>query len=172
VSDRLASGTVVCVSEGDPIDVVQSVGELDEVVVALRDFLHRSGAVRAVAALDHCDAVVDCPRFAPIEVEREGHIVVIPHGLALNAQPPDLPSFEQPPPFEIDPAHGEVTAPLGSLESLGCAVRALAVALSHHAVVVASFATTTPDVLLSVSAREGEPVIIALGEEIFELEGC
>ncbi len=159
-------------SDGEPIDVVGSVGELDEVVVALRDFLHRSGAVRAVAAIDHCNAVVDCPRFAPIEVERDGHIVVVPHGLEFDVPPPALPAFEQPPPFEIDPSHGEVTAPLGSLESLGTAVRALAVALSHHAVVVASFQTTTPDTLLSVSAREGEPVIVALGEEIFELEGC
>jgi hypothetical protein len=158
------------VSEGDPIDLVQSVGELDCVVVALRDFLHRSGALRAVAAVD--DAVVDCPRFAPVEVERDGRIVALPHGLELDAKPPVLPAFDQPPPFEVDPEHGQVSAPLGNLEALGGAVRALAGALSPHAVVVASFATTTPDVLLSVSARDGEPVIVALGEEIFELEGC
>jgi hypothetical protein len=158
------------VTEGDPIDLVQSVGELDCVVVALRDFLHRSGALRAVAAVDH--AVVDCPRFAPVEVERDGHIVALPHGQALDAKPPALPPFDQPPPFEIDPEHGEVRAPLGNLEALGTAVRALACALSPGAVVVASFATTTPGMLLSVSARDGEPVVIALGEEIFELEGC
>lgn len=157
-------------SEGDPIDLVQSVGELDSVVVALRDFLHRSGALRAMAAVDQ--AIVDCPRFAPVEVERDGCIVALPHALELNAQPPVLPAFEQPPPFEIDPAAGEVRAPLGNLQALGSAVRALAGALSTGAVVVASFATTTPDVLLSVSARDGEPVVIALGEEIFELEGC
>ena len=51
-------------------------------------------------------------------------------------------------------------------------MRALAGSLSPGAVVVASFVTTTPDTLLSVSAREGEPIVIALGEEIFELEGC
>jgi hypothetical protein len=158
------------VTEGDPIDLVQSVGELDSVVVALRDFLHRSGALRAVAAVG--DAVVDCPRFSPVEVERDGRIVAIPHALALDAQPPVLPAFEQPPPFDVDPEHGAVRAPLGNLQALGSAVRALAGALSDHAVVVASFATTTPDVLLSVSARDGEPVIVALGEEIFELEGC
>ena len=63
----------VPVSADDRIDVVGSVGELDcVVVVALRDFLHRSGAVRAVAAVDHAHAVVDCPRFAPVEVERDG----------------------------------------------------------------------------------------------------
>jgi hypothetical protein len=138
------------VSADDRSDVVQTVGELDCVVVALRDFLHRSGAVRAIAALDHAHAIVDCPRFAPVEIERD----------------------DQPPPFEIDTEHGEVTAPLGSLESLGGAVRALAGSLSPGAVVVASFATTTPDTLLSVSARQGEPIVIALGEEIFELEGC
>ncbi len=157
-------------TEGDPIDLVQSVGELDCVVVALRDFLHRSGALRAVAAVNH--AVVDCPRFAPVEIERDGRIVAIPHGLKLDAVAPTLPAFDQPPPFEVDPEHGEVRAPLGNLEALGAAVRALAGSLSGNAVVVASFATTTPDLLLSVSAREGEPVVIALGEEIFELEGC
>lgn len=159
-------------TEGDPIDLVQSVGELDCVVVALRDFLHRSGALRAVAAIDHAHAVVDCPRFAPVEIERDGRIVAIPHGLELDAVAPPLPAFDQPPPFEVDPEHGEVRAPLGNLEALGAAVRALAGSLSSGAVVVASFATTTPDLLLSVSAREGEPVVIALGEEIFELEGC
>ena len=157
-------------TEGDPIDLVQSVGELDCVVVALRDFLHRSGALRAVAAVDH--AIVDCPRFAPVEIERDGQIVAIPHGLALDAIAPVLPAFEQPPPFEVDPEHGEVRAPLGSLQSLGSAVRALAGSLASGAVVVASFATTTPDLLLSISARENEPVVVALGEEIFELEGC
>lgn len=159
-------------SADDRSDVVQTVGELDCVVVALRDFLHRSGAVRAVAALDHAHAIVDCPRFAPVEIERDGVIVAVPHSVELDAQPPELPAFDQPPPFEIDTEHGEVTAPLGSLESLGGAVRALAGSLSPGAVVVASFVTTTPDTLLSVSARQGEPIVIALGEEIFELEGC
>src|SRR4029077_16406533 len=140
----------------------QTVGELDCVVVALRDFLHRSGAVRAVAALDHAHAIVDCPRFAPVEIERNGVIVAVPHSVELDAQPPELPAFDQPPPFEIDTEHGEVTAPLGSLESLGGAVRALAGSLPPGPVVVASFATTTPDTWLSVSARQGEPIVIAL----------
>jgi hypothetical protein len=36
----------------EPIDLVGSVGALDEVVVTLREFLHRSGAVRAVAVVE------------------------------------------------------------------------------------------------------------------------
>ena len=35
----------------DAIELVGSVGPLDTVVVALREFLHRSGAVRAVAGV-------------------------------------------------------------------------------------------------------------------------
>ena len=90
-------------TSGDPIDVVQTVGELDCVVVALRDFLHRSGAVRAIAALDHAHAIVDCPRFAPVEIERDGKIVAVPHSVALDAEPPDLPAFAQPFPSKPTP---------------------------------------------------------------------
>ena len=58
----------------DAIELVGSVGPLDAVVVALREFLHRSGAVRAVAVVDRepgeGPAVVDCARLAPIDALR------------------------------------------------------------------------------------------------------
>ena len=58
---------------GEPtVDLVASVGALDEVVETLRDVLHRSGALRLIAALDQDPPViVDAGRLKPIEVRTD-----------------------------------------------------------------------------------------------------
>src|SRR5882762_6320657 len=93
----------------EPIDVVASAGDLDPVVVLLREFLHRSGALRAVALLpdptaaDGSPALVDCSRLAPIEVTRSGRTVHLPHSIELDAAPAgEVPNVRQLPPFDVD----------------------------------------------------------------------
>jgi len=163
--------------EDDVLEVVASVGPLDEVVVLLREFLHRSGAVRAVAVVDQAPglgpAVVDCGRLQPIVVDLGERTVYLPHALELDAAAPELPPIRQLPPFEVDLAEGQVTSPIGGLQHLADATRALAAALGGRNVAMAQFATTDPEHPLALTARAdgSEPLVVALGDEEFELPG-
>src|SRR4051812_6749115 len=73
--------------ENDAPEVVASVGPLDAVVVLLREFLHRSGALRAVAVVEGAPgdepAVVDVRRLHPTEVEIGDRTVLLPHAIEL-----------------------------------------------------------------------------------------
>jgi hypothetical protein len=152
----------------EEIDLVASVGPLDNVVVALREFIHRSGALRVVAVTP--DSMVDCPRLAPIEVTTEGSTVAVPHAIELEVDDPiAVPSVVQPPPFEVDPAGPEVRSPIGVLQAMGDAVREQANAIGPTVVVMATFPTLPPDNALSITARGAEPLVYALGEELFQL---
>lgn len=158
-----------------PIEIVTSAGELDAVIVLLRDFLHRSGALRAVAAVDRgpgvAPAIVDCERFLPVEVDVGDRVLQLAHEAPLHARAPELPRIEQQPPFEVDPQDGVVTGAIGGLEHLAHAVRALADLLGARGVAVATFETTNPELPLALSARAGgeEPVVVTLGDASFEL---
>jgi hypothetical protein len=163
------------VDEG-PIELVASVGELDTVVVALREFLHRSGAVRAVAVVDRepgeGPAVIDCARLMPIEVDYGDRVVHLPHAIELDAEPPALPHVRQLAPFAVDAAKAEIAAPVGGVAHLAEAVRDLAAALGGRNVAMAQFATDDPDAPLAITARAdgSEPIVLALGEEEFPME--
>jgi hypothetical protein len=160
----------------DAIELVGSVGPLDAVVVALREFLHRSGAVRAVAVVDRepgeGPAVVDCGRLTPIEVDFGDRVVHLPHAIELDATPPPLPDMRQLPPFEVDAATAEIAAPPGGVAYLAGAVRDLATALGGRNVAMAQFATNDPDAPLAITARAdaSEPIVLALGDEEFPMD--
>jgi hypothetical protein len=160
----------------DAIDLVGSVGPLDPVVVALREFLHRSGAVRAVAVVDRepgeSPAVVDCARLQPIEVDLGDRVVHLPHAIELDAEPPPLADLRQLPPFHVDAQTGEIAAPVGGVAYLAAAVRDLAAALGGRNVALAQFATDDPEAPLAITARadRSEPIVLALGEEEFPME--
>lgn len=152
----------------DEIDLVASAGALDNVVVALREFIHRSGALRAVAVLP--DSMVDCPRLAPIEVTTQGSTVALPHAIELDVDDQiAVPSVVQPPPFEVDADALEVRSPIGVLAAMGDAVRGLANAIGPATVVMATFPTLPPEHAVSITARGDEPLVLALGERLFDL---
>ena len=160
----------------DPIDLVGSVGPLDPVVVALREFLHRSGAVRAVAVVDRepgeSPAVVDCSRLQPIEVDYGDRVVHLPHAIELDAESPPLPDVRQLPPFEVDVEQAQIASPIGGVAHLAGAVRDLAAALGGRNVAMAQFATNDPQSPLAITARAdgSEPIVLALGEEEYPME--
>lgn len=157
-------------------EVVASVGPLDEVVVLLREFLHRSAAIRAVALVaggpGEGTAVIDCGRLLPIEVEFGGRTVALPHAVELEVQPPPLPEIRRFAPFEVDAAEGRIAAPLGAVAHLANAVRELAGLLGGRNVAMVQFETNDPDAPLAITARAGgdEPLVLALGEEEFEMD--
>jgi hypothetical protein len=158
------------------VEVVASVGALDATVVLLREFLHASGALRAVAVVERPDgegeAVVDCGRLAPIEVDLGERLLALPHAIELDAPVPALPEVRQLPPFEVDAAAGSLAGPLGGAEHLARAVRALAELLGGQSVALVQFETTDPGAPLAITARAGgaEPLVLALGEEEFEMQ--
>jgi hypothetical protein len=148
------------------IDLVASAGALDNVVAALREFIHRSGALRVVAVTP--DSMVDCPRMQPIEVTTQGSTVALPHAIELDVNEPiAVPDVVQPPPFEVDPDALEVRSPIGVLRTMGDSVRAMANAIGPSVVVMATFPTLPPEHALSITARGAEPLVYALGEELF-----
>lgn len=161
--------------EVEIVDVVGTVGPLDTVVVTLREFLHRSGAVRAIALLPDADEeqpprLIDCARLQPIEVTADGRTVQIPHAMELDAEPLELYDVRQLPPFEVKPDEGQIAAPLGGVEHYGYAVRGLAAALGEGAVALVTFATNDVEAPLSLTARLGDPIVLSLGEEEYEME--
>jgi hypothetical protein len=157
------------VSADEGIEVVLSAGELDPVVVALREFLHRANAVQVQAVVDRGEdspALVSCGRLEPIEVVRGNEVVHLPHGVELDARPPeDLPEVPPLPPFEVDAEEGTLTGPLGGVEAAARAVEALAAHLPPRSVAVAFYPTTEPELPLGIAARVGEPVVISIGEQ-------
>lgn len=159
--------------DGEPdIEEVTSVGDLDPVVVTLRDFLHHTGATRVAAVLPG-PALVDVGQFLPVEVTLEDQTLQLPHGQALDAAPLALPAqveLKQLPPYDVKPLLGEVHGTIGGLELHATAVRGLAHALGPSVVAMASFPTTTPDLPLSISARGEDPIVIAIGDEDYEME--
>jgi hypothetical protein len=164
------------VPEDEPIDLVASVGSLDPVVLALREFLHRAGAVRAVAVVDRAPGeapvVIDCPRLAPIEVDYGDRVVHLPHAIELDAEPPPLPDVRQLPRFDVDADKAEIAAPLGGVAHLAEAVRDLAGALGGRNVAMAQFETSDPRAPLTITARAdgSEPLVLALGDEEFSMD--
>jgi hypothetical protein len=160
----------------EPPQVVASVGPLDPVVVLLREFLHRSGAIRAVAVVagepGEPPAVVDCGRLAPIEVETGGRTVIVPHAAELDAVTPELPAVRRLPPFDVDAVTAEITAPPGGVAHLASAVRDLADLLGGRNVAMAQFETSDPGAPLAITSRAGgaDAIVLSLGEDEFEME--
>lgn len=156
-----------------PIDLVATVGPLDAVVETLRDLLHRSGALRIAVLVDMPDtdaALVDVGRLAPVEVQMGGRTMHLPHAIDLDAESlGGAIELRQLPPFEVDPATGEVVGTIGGLDMLADAMRALAELLGGRSVAMAQYQTVTPEVPLTVTARYGEPVLVTLGEAEWEL---
>ena len=163
-------------AEDDVPEVVASVGPLDAVVALLREFLHRAGALRAVAVVEgdpgRSPAVVDVRRLHPTEVEVDDRTVLVPHGIELDVAAPDVPAVRQLPPFEVDVAKASIAAPPGGVAHLAGAVRALADRLGGRNVAMVQFETNEPDAPLAITARAGgaDPLVLALGEEEFEME--
>ncbi|HEX8120549.1 MAG TPA: hypothetical protein VF549_04705 [Solirubrobacteraceae bacterium] len=159
--------------ESDPIDVVLSAGELDVHIVALREFLHSASAIEVQAVVDRGadrpPALITCGRMKPIEVVEGERVVHLPHTAELEPDPPSLPHVPRLPPIEVDAGEGTVSAPLGAIGALSDAVEALAATFGGRSVALAFFQTTDDELPFGIAARPGEPVILTLGEEQYQL---
>lgn len=158
--------------DADPIDVVLTAGDLDAAIVALREFLHRSGALEVQGLVDRgasAPAHIVFGRATPIAVTEGERTVHLPHGAELDAEPPELPVVPHLPPFEVDASAGQVTGPLGGVEALARGLEAIATALGGRSVALALFATTDADTPLGIAARTGESPLLTIGDQQFHL---
>jgi hypothetical protein len=147
---------------------------LDTAVVALRSFVHRSGALRAQALVPQPSGepgLVSCTRLGPIEVQLGERVAELAHDVQLDAPVPDLGDLRPLPPFEVSAERGEVSGMIGGVDMVADALFAVAGALGPGAAVVAELDTTSPGLPLALSARVGEPLLVTLGEESFEVPG-
>ncbi len=139
--------------------------DVPEIGATLRSFVSRSGALEAAAVVE--EGVVRCDGSGAVTLERDEEIGPEPldwrgaRAAELGFEPKRLP------PFEADVETGEVTGPLGGLEHV--ALGALAVARAIGGVAV-TWVPTTDETELVVSAREGEGVVIVVGEEYYEMD--
>ncbi|MBS1870749.1 MAG: hypothetical protein JSS99_13925 [Actinobacteria bacterium] len=143
-----------------------------QLAVTLRRFVHAAGALEATLLLDQGAElpalVVECPAVGPVLLA-EGEEVVQLDADRLAAEPLPLPEVKALPPFEVDAERAQITSLIGGVEHHARAVRALAELFPGRSVLSVQFPTTDVETPLTIAARAGEPVVLALGEETFEL---
>jgi hypothetical protein len=147
--------------------------QIAQIAVTLRRFVHAAGALEATLLLDQgADLpvlVAECPAVGPVLLA-EGEEVVQLDVDRLVAEPLPLPDVKALPPFEVDAVRAEITSPLGGVEHHARAVRAAAELFPGRSVLSVAFATTDVETRLTIAARTGDPLVLALGEdEQFEL---
>lgn len=142
------------------------------VAATLRTLLVQAGALRAIALLDrgeaHAPLVVDYSAAGELEVA-EGEDVRALDPDALTAASVPLPAMRPLHGLEVDPDAGTIAAPIGALDAVIAALRVAARAFGGRSVVTAAFATADPEQPMFLAAREGEPLVVSVGEAEFEL---
>ena len=68
-------------------------------------------------------------------------------------------------------ARASCRAPIGAIANLAEAVLSLAGAFGGRSVATADFPTRDPEQLLTIAARPGEPVVLAVGDQQFAMPG-
>jgi hypothetical protein len=140
--------------------------DLPEVAATLRSYVSRSGTLQAVAAtpagLVVCDGAghvtLQEPDEDPVELDWRA------------AEPLDLGvELKRLPAFDVDAEKGEVTSVLGGLEHVADGVAALAAALGAPIAVLVWLPTADEETELVISGREGEGLVVVIGDEQYEL---
>jgi hypothetical protein len=147
----------------------------DDVVLAtVRDFADRSGAVRVAVMLDrgegHAPPLIECEPGEPLTVSQGDESFVIPPQALAGVEPLPL-SPPRPVPastIDVDPVAARISAPIGAVDMLALGVAELARVLGGRTVAVADFGTRAGEPL-TIAAREGEPTVLAVGDQQFEL---
>ena len=144
--------------------------ERDVAVATVRAFAERSGAERVVLLLDEGSA--EPPTL--IELTEAGLEVIArgqPAPEPTDAAPASLPEIRAVPSsaLGVDMELGELEAPIGTVVHLAEVVLALARAGGGRSVATVDFRTRDPELPLTIAAREGEPIVLAIGDRQFLL---
>jgi hypothetical protein len=146
-----------------------------QAIATVRAFAVRSEALRVVLLLDLGDeeapVMLDAGPSGALDLTDEGEAYVVPAEVPVPAPPRALPEIRPAPSsaLKADPITGELAAPIGAIANLGSAVLGLARAFGGRSVATAEFATQDPDLPMTIVARYGEPLLLAVGDGRFEL---
>ena len=145
-----------------------------EAIATVRAFAERSEALRVVLLLDlgeEAPAMLDAAPGGAVELTDEDGSHDVPAAMPVPAPPRALPEIRPAPSSALraDPQTGELAAPIGAIANLGHAVLGLARAFGGRSVATAEFATQDPDLPMTIVARDGEPLLLAVGDGRFEL---
>ncbi|MDA0184700.1 hypothetical protein OJ997_30640 [Solirubrobacter phytolaccae] len=149
----------------------------DEVLVAIataRAFTRAAEAQRTVLVLDRPGqepTMVEVDEWLDAEITEDEDVTAVPHTTAVESPAKPLPEIRPAPAsaISIDTETGELAAPLGAIEHLAASVLALATAFGGRTVASVEFATRDPETPITLAARAGERVVLAAGDEQFEL---
>ncbi len=150
---------------------------VQQAVASCLRLVHEAAVLQArvllPAAADAPLTLVSLEPHGPLLIERPEGTVEVPHHELPHGSEPDVPMPATPelgpyPPFELGP-DGKVTGMIGALDGLGAALQRLATAIGDEAVVACDLATNDPGRPLGVVARSGEPVVVLIGDDAYEL---
>ncbi len=143
-------------------------------LATVRAFAEGSGAERVAVLLDDPGrepVLVECAPGAPIELTRGDEVFVLGVDATDGVAPLPVAVPRAAPGSAItaDPETGEIHAPLGVIPALADGLMALARALGGRSIASADFPTRDADAPLTIAAREGEGIVVAVGDRQFEL---
>ena len=124
----------------------------------LRAFVAAAGAAGAMLVLDLG------PEAPPLLVD-----VAAGEVASGEPAPGPIPHVHPLAPPDVDAERAELTAPMGAIAMAARAVRELAGGYPGRSVLTVQWATTDADVPLTIAARRGEALVIALGAQPFAL---
>jgi len=155
------------------VSAAASTPELGTIAATLRAFVERARAMHAILLLDRgkdaAPLLVEVDRDGVAEITEGESSRVLDSSAVDEAGALPLPELRAFAPMELDVSAGKLTGPLGALDHLGRAVRGTAALFPGRSVLTVGFATTDPEAPLYLAAREGEPMVMALGEDQYEL---
>lgn len=141
--------------------------DLETIAATLLAYVRASGALMATAAVEGATVTADVS--GDVLVEREEAPGPEPLD-AADAPPLDLGlELRALPPFDVDERTGEVRGMIGALEHFAEGVAALARALGGRSVALVQFPTVDEETPFALSAREGEGIVVVVGDEQYEM---
>ena len=145
-------------------------------MATVRAFGARSSAEQVLVLLDSGEddspTMVEWRPGIPIELTDGGITWEVPDEIAGEAPALELGDVTAAAPasaIEVDLDAGTVQAPPGALPALCRAVTALAEAFGGRSVASADWPTRRPGQPLTIAARPGEPAVIGVGDQLFEV---
>ena len=143
-------------------------------IATVRVFAEESGAERVAVVLDAGGGqavLLECLPGEALELTVGDDAFVIPRDATASVTPHPVVIPPAPPAssIEIDLDADRILAPVGVLPALADGVMSLARALGGRTIATADFPTREPGFPMTIAARAGEGVVVAVGDAQFEL---
>jgi hypothetical protein len=159
-------------------DRLEALVRHETAMATVRAFGSRSGAAQVLVLIDRGDdaapTMVEWRAGIPLELTDEGITWEVPDEIGADVAPLPLPHVHPAAPassLRIDAEAGIVEGPMGAVAALCLAVRSLAEAFGGRSVASADWPTAEAERHFTIAARPGEPAVLGVGDQLFELPG-